>query len=140
MYAGPLADKSTVVLLFNRATSSASITATWDGIILSSFSLYLLLYFFILIYDLCDRGKERKTYTNVILDIGLPANTKAQVRDLWLHQDLGSYLIYSSFLFCFVPSPLRSSSSLLPPVFVHHYLTAKDSRMNSMPPWNLMEL
>ena len=38
MYAGPLADKSTVVLLFNRAASSASITATWDGIILSSSS------------------------------------------------------------------------------------------------------
>eukprot|EP00026_Physarum_polycephalum_P007276 Phypoly_transcript_07334.p1 GENE.Phypoly_transcript_07334~~Phypoly_transcript_07334.p1 ORF type:complete len:529 (-),score=81.06 Phypoly_transcript_07334:65-1420(-) len=54
VYAGPLADKSVVVVLLNRALVSASITAQWS-------------------------------------DIGLPANTKATVRDLWLHQNVGTF-------------------------------------------------
>jgi len=54
VYAGPLADKSIVVVLFNRGLVSASISAQWA-------------------------------------DIGLAANTKANVRDLWLHQNVGSF-------------------------------------------------
>jgi alpha-galactosidase len=54
VYAGPLSDKSLVVILLNRALVSSSITAQWS-------------------------------------DIGLAANTKATVRDLWLHENVGTF-------------------------------------------------
>jgi len=54
VWAGPLSDGSIGVILFNRGTSSASITANFT-------------------------------------DIGLTPNSKANVRDLWAHQDLGAY-------------------------------------------------
>jgi len=54
VYAGPLADKSIAVVLFNRASAAFSITANWA-------------------------------------DIGLASTTKATVRDLWRHADLGTY-------------------------------------------------
>lgn len=54
VYAGPLVDKSIVVVLFNRAASAASITALWE-------------------------------------DFGLAQSTKAAVRDLWAHKDLGPF-------------------------------------------------
>jgi len=55
VYAGPLADKSYVTVLLNRAAASASITALWE-------------------------------------DIGMSAATKATIRDLWAHADLGSFM------------------------------------------------
>lgn len=54
VYAGPLADGSVAVVLFNRANTNAPITALWD-------------------------------------QIGLNSGTKALVRDLWLHMDVGVY-------------------------------------------------
>ena len=55
VWAGPLADGSVAVVLFNRNESVVqTVTARW-------------------------------------LDIGLPADTDATVKDLWLHADVGSY-------------------------------------------------
>lgn len=54
VFAGPLADGSLAVALFNRLGSSANITANWS-------------------------------------DIGLQPTDRATVRDLWLHQDLGTF-------------------------------------------------
>lgn len=55
VYAGPLADNSIAVVLFNRDSAPHPITATWT-------------------------------------DIGLDEGTKASVRDLWLHENLGVYV------------------------------------------------
>ena len=55
VWAGPLADGSQAVLLFNRGSSgSEPITVQWS-------------------------------------DIGFPADHSATVRDLWAHQDLGTF-------------------------------------------------
>ena len=119
MYAGPLSDKSVAVILLNRSLVSAKITAEWAGMTFSPSSLPLLSFappYF------CPPSCSSFLATNSWIDIGLAANTKATVRDLWLKQNVGTYLppLYlslssfsPSFVSPFSPSPLLPFSACL---------------------------